>query len=469
MINPLLEAREERWRKRLRKAAALPPGSSLVTLTLRMPAPLRLREEWGQRARQIHRALLDSFEERGFPPGQEEFRLGADGPEGYLVVSAGAAEVKKAAIAFEQHHPLGPLADGDVMDPSGQTVGREDLSLPPRTCLLCGHRGAECTRERIHPPEEIEKRVEFLWKGWEGAEKPFSFREESSARIARCADTALHFEAAACPKPGLVDPLTRGAHGDMDYFTFLRSGSSLAPWWGVFARSGWNFRGDDPALLLPPLRDEGRRAEAAMFKATEGINTHKGLIFSLGILCAASGMLERRGAPFSPRECCTAAAGIVRGVGEADFAAARRKERGSLTAGERLFVDFGVTGIRGEAEKGFPSVTDHALPRLRGDLEEGVTMNDAMVNALLVLFTVSEDTNVLARCGTDGAALLKKKGAEPLAAGGMKTPDGRAAVHALDGLFTESRLSPGGCADLLAVTVFLHLLCPEDTAPEIPY
>ena len=111
MINPLLEAREERWRKRLRKAAALPPGSSLVTLTLRMPAPLRLREEWAQRARQIHRALLDSFEERGFPPGQEEFRLGADGPEGYLVVSAGAEEVKKAAIAFEAHHPLGPLAD----------------------------------------------------------------------------------------------------------------------------------------------------------------------------------------------------------------------------------------------------------------------------------------------------------------------------------------------------------------------
>ena len=84
-------------------------------------------------------------------------------------------------------------------------------------------------------------------------------------------------------------------------------------------------------------------------------------------------------------------------------------------------------------------------------------MNDAMVNALLVLFTISEDTNVLARCGPAGAALLKEKGEEALAAGGMGTSAGRAAVHALDALFTESNLSPGGCADLLAVTVFLHL------------
>ncbi len=469
MTSLLLDAREERWRRRLQKAARLPSGFSLVTLTLRMPAPLRLRDDWAERAREIHRALLESFEGEGFLLSREEFYLGPDGPEGYWVVSGEAAEVKKGAIGFEERHPLGPLADADVMDPSGQTVGRSDLSLPQRRCLLCGRGGAECTRERTHPREEIEERVESLWKSWEEAERAPSPREEAVARIASLADRAVLFEAAACPKPGLVDPLSKGAHGDMDYFTFLRSAAALAPCWRAFALSGWNFRGGDPALLLPLLRKEGIKAEKAMFAATGGINTHKGLIFSLGILCAASGMLARKGTAPLPLQVCGRAAQIVRGICEADFAAARRKERSSLTAGEELFLDLGVTGIRGEAEKGFPSVTGYAMPRLQGDLDRGLSVNDAMVNALLILFTRSEDTNVLARCGSAGAALLKKKGGEALAAGGMDSPEGRAAVHALEALFTESNLSPGGCADLLAVTVFLHHLCSSGSGPTRSY
>lgn len=468
MTNPLLDAREERWRRRLQKAARLPSGFSLVTLTLRMPAPLRLREPWDGSAREILADLLDFLRASGVETEREEFFFGEDGPEGFFRARGKARRVKEGTIAFEETHPLGPLADVDVMDSGGLVTGRRELNFPPRKCLLCGRPAAECVVERTHSFEELKKRIEEILEVWQSTGGN-TLLGEQCGRIARLADTAVHFEAAAWPKPGLVDPLSRGAHGDMDYFTFLASAAVLAPRWERFALMGADFCGDDPADLLPCLRQEGKEAEVAMFAATEGINTHKGLIFSLGILCAASGMLARRGEAFCPQECCVQAAGIVRGVSERDFAAARRKERSSLTAGERLFVDFGVAGIRGEAEKGFPSVTGHALPRLQGDLDGGLSVNDAMMNALLVLFTISEDTNVLARCGPDGAALLKRKGAEALAAGGMKSPDGRAAVHALDALFTESNLSPGGCADLLAVTVFLHLLCSEDTGREVSY
>ena len=456
MTNPLLEAREERWRRRLQKADRLPDGFSLVTLTLRMPAPLRLREPWDGSAREILADLLDFLRVRGFETEREEFFFGEDGPEGFFRARGEAKRVKEGTVAFEETHPLGPLADVDVMDASGTVTGRRELNLPPRKCLLCGRLAAECVVERTHSFEELKKQIEEILKVWRnaGSKTP---PDEQCGKIAQCALLALLLEAAAYPKPGLVDPLSRGAHGDMDYFSFLASAAALAPFWERFVLLGAGFSGEDPALLLPLLRKEGIRAEKAMFAATGGVNTHKGLIFSLGILCAASGMLARRGTPFSPQECCAQASGIVRGVSEADFAAARRKERSTLTAGERLFVDFGVAGIRGEAEKGFPSVTDHALPRLKSDLDGGLSMNDAMVNALLVLFTISEDTNVLARCGPAGAALLKEKGEEALAAGGMGTSAGRAAVHALDALFTESNLSPGGCADLLAVTVFLHL------------
>ncbi len=468
MTNSLLDAREERWHRRLQKAARLPSGFSLVTLTLRMPAPLRLQEPWDGSAREILADLLDFLKASGIETEREEFTFGEDGPEGFFRARGEVKRVKEGTVAFEETHPLGPLADVDVMDSGGLVTGRRELKLPPRKCLLCARPAAECVVERSHSLEELKKRIEEILEAWRSTGGN-TLPGEQCGRIARYARLALLLEAAAWPKPGLVDPLSRGAHGDMDYLTFLASAAALAPRWERFVRLGADFCGDDPADLLPGLRQEGKEAEAAMFEGTGGINTHKGLIFSLGILCAASGMLAREGTAFCPQECCAQAAGIVRGISERDFAAARRKERGSLTAGERLFVDLGITGIRGEAEKGFPSVTGHALPRLQSDLGEGLSMNDAMVNALLVLFTVSEDTNVLARCGTDGAALLKKKGAEALAAGGMKTPDGRAAVHALDVLFTESNLSPGGCADLLAVTVFLHLLCPEDTGPEVPY
>ena len=463
MTNPLLDAREERWRRRLKKSACLPSGFSLVTLTLRMPAPLRLREPWDENARDIFTALLDFLRTSGIKTEREEFFFGEDGPEAFIRALGEPKRVKERTVAFEEIHPLGLVSDVDVMDSQGRVTGRRELDLPPRKCLLCGRPAAECVVERTHSFDELEKRIDEILNAWRRTFEKTPSLNEQCGRIARCARLGLLLEAAAWPKPGLVDPVSRGAHRDMDYFTFLMSAATLAPRWERFARLGADFSGEDPADLLPLLRQEGKEAEADMFKGTGGVNTHKGLIFSLGILSAASGMLARKGGVLLPGEVCNQAAQIVRGMSEADFAAAKGKERSSLTAGEKLFLDLGVTGIRGEAEKGFPSVTGYALPRLQADLHRGMKLNDAMVNALLVLFTISEDTNILARCGPAGAAFLQKKGAEALDAGGVETPDGRVAVHAMDALFIEKNMSPGGCADLLAVTIFLHLLSSRNS------
>jgi len=127
------------------------------------------------------------------------------------------------------------------------------------------------------------------------------------------------------------------------------------------------------------------------------------------------------------------------------------------TVGEKLYAREGVRGIRGEAEDGFPSVIDHAFPRLRASLASGLSMNDAMIDALLVLFTVVEDTNVLGRAGRDGLAFLREEAGRAIAAGSMATEAGRAAVLAMDEALIARNISPGGCADLLALTVFLEL------------
>jgi len=270
--------------------------------------------------------------------------------------------------------------------------------------------------------------------------------------------TALLYEAAVSPKPGLVTPSSRGAHSDMDYFTFLASAAALAPWFDEAARIGLAFSGHDPAALLAPLRAAGAAAERAMFAATGGVNTHKGLVFSLGLLCAASGALVARGEALEAEACARGAGSIVRGLVERDFGGLRTKEESLLTVGERLYLRWGVTGIRGEAERGFPSVLDGSLPRLRAGLAAGLTLNDALVDALLVLYAIVEDTNALGRGGEEGLALVRAGAAEALGLGGMSTEGGKAAIRRMDELFAARRVSPGGCADLLAATYFLHAI-----------
>jgi len=108
--------------------------------------------------------------------------------------------------------------------------------------------------------------------------------------VGNLALTATLYEVSAAPKPGLVDPFSRGAHSDMDYFTFLASAAALAPFFVDFARIGAEFAGESPGLLAE-LRKLGIEAEKSMYAATQGINTHKGLIFSMGLACAAAGKL----------------------------------------------------------------------------------------------------------------------------------------------------------------------------------
>lgn len=456
MNNSVLDAREERWNQRRALAVSLPSGWSVLSFTLRMPACLRLGGGFDREAEGLFRDLVFHLGSRGFSVESPAYAVRADGPEGLCPVRGDAAAVKLAAVEFEEEHPRGCLADGDVMDSSCGEIRRESLGLPPRRCLVCGRRAAECVAGGVHGSEEIRASVERILSVPRGVPG-----EGPVAVIGEAARKAVLFETAASPKPGLVDPLSRGAHGDMDYFTFLASAAALAPEWERFARLGAFFRGDDPAGLFPSLREEGKRAERMMFSATGGINTHKGLIFSLGILCASAGMLASEGIPLSPEVCASRGGAIVRGITERDFASLKGTGEGRrLTAGERFYLGEGVTGIRGEAEQGFPSVTETGLPALRSSLAKGLSLNDAMVDGLLALMTTVEDTNILSRGGREGERTVREEAAKAVKLGGMSSREGKETVQEMNGLFTGFNLSPGGSADLLAVTVFFHLLIP---------
>jgi len=274
------------------------------------------------------------------------------------------------------------------------------------------------------------------------------FENEFAASVAISAHKALIYEVLAAPKPGLVDRFGSGAHKDMDVFSFVDSAEAILPYLYLCAKTGVE-QSERPELLLGMLRPAGVEAEKAMFEATGGVNTHKGAIFSMGIICAAAGVCGEKA---SAEDICLMAGRIAAPV-TADFA---ESDLAPQTAGEKLHAAEGLNGVRGEAAAGFPSLRETALPAMRKALNEGVSINDAAVLTLAALVLRSEDTTFIKRCaGRDPSPYLKS--VENALASDKPTE----ALQETDRLWSEAGLSAGGCADLLALTLFLHFHLKE--------
>lgn len=281
-------------------------------------------------------------------------------------------------------------------------------------------------------------------------------------KLGQYAVYALLAEVSAAPKPGLVDRFNAGAHADMDFFTFMSSSAALAPYFIKCALQGAEFRGGQPRELFQRLRPLGMQAEQAMFEATQGVNTHKGLIFSLGLLCAAAAccMAKQEMDRLRPSAdmLCAEISRMTEGLCREELVSLHKTE--SLTNGERLFREYGFTGIRGEAESGFSTVRRVSLPVFRRlKSARACPINDICVQTLLHLMAVNEDTNVAARHDRDTLAFVRQSARAVLDAGGMLTREGTAMVYALDEEFIRRNISPGGSADLLAVTVMMDRIC----------
>ena len=332
----------------------------------------------------------------------------------------------------------------DVIRPDGSKVGREELGLEERKCLLCGQPARVCARSRAHSVGLLQQRTEEILEEallrWESGE------------IARLACQALLYEVAVTPKPGLVDRENSGSHRDMDFFSFQASAAALWPYFEECAKIGLN-TGTLPAEeTFGALRGPGMLAEGAMLHATGGVNTHRGAIFSLGILCGAAGRLRT----WDPEALLVECGRMTAGLTARDFAGVT--EETARTAGQRLYLRHGITGVRGQAEAGFPAVLRSGLPTLEAGLARGLSLNDALCAALLALMTAAEDTNVSARSDYDTQQQVCRKLEELLQSQNFPGPE---RLRQLDADFTARNLSPGGSADLLAMTCFLHLLKRE--------
>ena len=265
------------------------------------------------------------------------------------------------------------------------------------------------------------------------------------AAIARLAVRCLHAELTLHPKPGLVSLLDSGSHADMNAATFMRSLFALRHYFKYICHAGFD---DAPFSGLKRL---GMAAERRMLDATGGVNTHRGAIFSLGLLCAALGRAR------AERQVLSAAAlraTLLLRWGEE--LAAHTQASAADTHGLRVAAAYASGGAREEGALGLPSVFEVGLPALQAALAAGRDMRRARIDALFALMAHISDTNVFYRGGRDGALTVRNHASHFLALGGTAHPDWHAAAMACHRLFVEKKLSPGGAADLLAATCLVH-------------
>jgi triphosphoribosyl-dephospho-CoA synthase len=254
----------------------------------------------------------------------------------------------------------------------------------------------------------------------------------SATGIADLAVECLELELRTYPKPGLVSPVDSGSHADMDIDTFRCSARAIRPYFETLAEAGARGCG------MGRLRVIGLEAEAAMLAATGGVNTHRGAIFGLGLLCAAAALCD--------------------GGESLGMIVARRWGRDILEGpallrshGEMARRRYAAGGARCEAARGFPSVYGIGLPALRS--AEG---DAARVQACFALIAAVEDTNLLHRGGSDGLRFAQRAAQAFLDDGGVDRRDWHARAVAVHHAFVAEGLSPGGSADLLAMSLFVQ-------------
>ncbi len=269
-------------------------------------------------------------------------------------------------------------------------------------------------------------------------------------RLADLAVDALIDEADLSPKPALVDRRGNGAHTDLHLGLMHASALSLWPAFKEMAEAALAF-----GAVGLPLREAlgriGREGEQAMLATTGGVNTHRGAIWALGLLVAATAL--------EPRST---------GAGSVALRAARlalledRYAPRPLSHGAQVALRYGVRGAREEAQQGFPAVLQWGLPQLKRSRAQGHGEQNARLDALLAIMSRLADTCVLYRAGEQGLQAMQQGAQAVLDAGGSASLAGRRRLHELDLQLLTLNASPGGAADLLAASLLLDRIESAD-------
>ncbi|MGV6846001.1 MAG: triphosphoribosyl-dephospho-CoA synthase [Lutibacter sp.] len=346
---------------------------------------------------------------------------------------------------FEQNHEVGRLIDVDVFNKNGYPIS----SHKTKNCLLCEKPATVCMREKNHEYKVLRKfsfeKIQFYLNSMH--------KKDLLQAICEMANKAILYEVSVTPKPGLVDFEDSGAHSDMNYFTFLNSCAAITPFWLEIGTLAFNYNGD-LEKALPEIRKIGIRAENKMLFATNNANTHKGLIFIMGLsVFAIIKSLIENNYIFESTFFRNKVQKIAKNLIEKELKLSNNK---SNSHGEITYQKFGLkgAGARYQAENGFPVIFEKALPFLNNNLNNEIlqdkeALNGILKKTLLLIIANVNDSNVLYRNSSEAENLKKKA---------YLTFQNKMDYKELCEFCKEKNLSPGGSADLLALSIFLYFI-----------
>lgn len=434
-LSQMLDAREERVKKQrnILKRCKHP----LVSFTMNIAGPIKTSPL-------IERSFFEGVKllKENLPQDSiiyQDIDIKSTGCEAIFSVKYEVSKLKEICSSIEESFTIGRLFDMDVINADGNKLERKN----PRNCIVCGAPGRFCAAGRVHPVAEIQAVTRGIMENY--------FFLLDKERCSALAVKSLLDEAYTTPKPGLVDCRNNGSHSDMDINTFEKSAYALKSYFDECFSIGKNTAALSPSETFSLLKSVGIMAEKNMYNATGGINTHKGAIYSLGILCGSIGRLWMPESPFKcASDICLESASIAKEAVQKDF-----EQIDSATAGGMLYLKHGIRGIRGEVASGFDSVLKIGLPRYKELRNKNFNSNDAGTITLLYLISNVKDTNLYHRGGIKGAEAVMEATKKLLS----EFPEpSKNQIEALDDAFIKKNLSPGGCADLLAITYFLYSL-----------
>jgi len=409
----MLDARERRANAQSALLQTADASCCLVSLSLNIAGDVKRTAK----TRLLFDRGLDLLDRLGYDEIERRVVDANTGTEALLLLRADAAEVKAACERIEDAFPAARLYDFDVLNANGEKLSR----TIPRRCLICGGPAADCARSRAHGLDAIKAATDALLNDF-------------------CADTlslsahfALERELRTTPKPGLVDRNNNGAHTDMDVPLFLKSAASLVPYFKAAVLLGLNDAG------MEPLKKAGLEAERAMFCATNGVNTHKGMIYSMGLLLFGMGKALSFGG-----DAVEHASALARFDAEERLLHAQAERD---TNGAKVYCDHGARGAVGEAADGFFHA-QYCADRLLAHKDSENPGALALCDVMIVLF----DTNLLHRGGEEGLRFVQDR-AKAIAF--LPESERIAALASLDREMIAKNLSPGGSADVLALGYLL--------------
>lgn len=454
-IKEILNAKEKRANARLKIANE---GSISVSLTINVPGIPKSNDL-------IHHFFLECLSDlkrflishRISVDIQHELIRSDAAGDFYLVpmldLSLQADVVKKLSEIFESEHPLGRLLDVDITDEDGNPVS----SGKEKACYFCGeHSAVFCMRMKSHSYEEMRSIMENDIADFLSDKK----RNKVCKDLSVFALKALLHEVALSPKPGLVDRFCNGSHTDMDFASFLNSSAVLSVYFKEIAEYGYDFSSTDIKSALPKLRQIGLQMESDMFEETNGVNTHKGAIFLLGFslfVCAFQIKSDNFSHPSFVNQIKELNGDLVeKELGKNLYAQ-------NKTHGEVCYEKFGKKGqgIRGEIQAGLPCVFQHAIPVLNEQFDTLKYPTDKEIQVglsrtLLVLIANNDDSNILYRKGEEVLNELKILAQEAFNAFTQNAFDSK--YESLIRYCDDNQISPGGSADLLAVSYYIYMV-----------